>query len=152
MPILPKHAWEGKAFDQTTIEPIIGSGPYVMGDIKPGESITYKKNPDYWGKSLPISRGLWNFDAVRFDYYRDANSAFEAFKKGEADVRIEGDPVRWTIDYDFAGRRAKARSSRKRSSRGLPPGTRALPSTRAARCSKTRACARRFSMSSTLNG
>ena len=101
MPILAKHAWEGKAFDQTTIEPIIGSGPYVMADIKPGESITYKKNPDYWGKSQPISRGLWNFDEVRFDYYRDANSAFEAFKKGEADVRIEGDPVRWSANYDF---------------------------------------------------
>jgi peptide/nickel transport system substrate-binding protein len=101
MPILPKHAWEGKAFDQTTVEPIIGSGPYMMGEIKPGESITYKKNQDYWGKALPISRGLWNFDEVRFDYYRDANSAFEAFKKGEADVRIEGDPVRWGSNYDF---------------------------------------------------
>lgn len=101
MPILPKHAWEGKTFEQTTVDAITGSGPYVMGTIKPGESIVYRKNPDYWGKSLPISRGLWNFDEVRFDYYRDANSAFEAFKKGEADVRIEGDPVRWASNYDF---------------------------------------------------
>ena len=102
MPILPKHAWEGKAFDQTTTEAIIGSGPYIMADIKPGESITYKKNPDYWGKALAINKGLWNFDTVRFDYYRDANAAFEAFKKGEADVRQEDDPVRWTSGYDFA--------------------------------------------------
>ena len=101
MPILPKHVWEGKAFDQTTVDPLIGSGPYVMEEIKPGESITYKKNPDYWGKDLPISKGLWNFDTLRFDYYRDANAAFEAFKKGEADVRQEDDPARWTSGYDF---------------------------------------------------
>lgn len=101
MPIIPKHVWEGKAFDQTTVEPLIGSGPYVMGEIKPGESITYKKNPDYWGKNLPINKGVWNFDAVRLDYYRDANAAFEAFKKGEADIRQEDDPVRWTSAYDF---------------------------------------------------
>ena len=101
MPILPKHAWEGKAFDETSLDPIIGSGPYVIAEVKVGESITYKKNPGYWGKSLAITKGLWNFDTVRFDYYRDANAAFEAFKKGDADVRTESDPVRWTTGYDF---------------------------------------------------
>ena len=101
MPIVPKHAWEGKAFDETSLDPIIGSGPYVISEVKAGESITYKKNPDYWGKALAITRGLWNFDTVRFDYYRDANAAFEAFKKGDADVRTEGDPVRWSTGYDF---------------------------------------------------
>ena len=101
MPILPKHAWEGKAFDETSMDPIMGSGPYVIAEAKPGESITYKKNPDYWGKSLPLSKGLWNFDAIRYDYYRDANAAFEAFKKGDVDVRTEGDPVRWATGYDF---------------------------------------------------
>jgi peptide/nickel transport system substrate-binding protein len=101
MPILPKHAWEGKAFDETSLDPIIGSGPYVIGEVKAGESIIYRKNPGYWGKNLPLSRGVWNFDTVRFDYYRDANAAFEAFKKGDADVRIEGDPVRWATGYDF---------------------------------------------------
>ena len=101
MPIVPKHAWEGKAFDETSLDPIIGSGPYVIAEVKAGESITYKKNPDYWGKGLAITRGLWNFDTVRFDYYRDANAAFEAFKKGDVDVRTEGDPVRWSTGYDF---------------------------------------------------
>jgi peptide/nickel transport system substrate-binding protein len=101
MPILPKHDWEGKAFDETSLFPITGSGPYTIASVKAGESITYKKNPDYWGKALPINRGLWNFDTVKFDYYRDANAAFEAFKKGDADVRIEGDPVRWATGYDF---------------------------------------------------
>ena len=101
MPIFPKHAWEGKAFDETSLNAIVGSGPYVIGEVKAGESITYKKNPDYWGKNLPISKGVWNFDTVRFDYYRDANAAFEAFKKGDADVRTESDPVRWNTGYDF---------------------------------------------------
>jgi peptide/nickel transport system substrate-binding protein len=102
MPILSKKSWEGRNFDETTLQPIIGSGPYVIGDVKPDESVTYKKNPDYWGKGLAINKGFWNFDTVRFDYYRDANAAFEAFKKGEADVRMEEDPNRWTKAYDFA--------------------------------------------------
>ena len=101
MPVLPKHAWDGKAFDETSLNPIVGSGPYVIAEAKAGESITYKKNPDYWGKNLALNKGLWNFDTVRFDYYRDANAAFEAFKKGDVDVRIEGDPVRWATGYDF---------------------------------------------------
>lgn len=101
MPIIPKHIWQDKAFDQTSVEPMVGSGPYTMTDIRPGESITYKKNSDYWGKNLAINKGVWNFDTVRLDYYRDANAAFEAFKKGEADIRQEDDPVRWTGGYDF---------------------------------------------------
>jgi len=101
MPILPKAQWQGKDFAQTTLDPIVGSGPYVMDKIKAGETITYKKNSDYWGKALPIGKGLWNFDTVRFDYYRDANAAFEAFKSGLADVRIETDPGRWNTSYDF---------------------------------------------------
>ncbi len=101
MPILPKHAWEGKAFDETSLDPLIGSGPYVMAEVKAGESITYKKNPDYWGKNLGLGKGLWNFETVRYDYYRDANAAFEAFKKGDADIRTEGDPTRWATGYDF---------------------------------------------------
>jgi peptide/nickel transport system substrate-binding protein len=101
MPVLPKHAWGGKAFDETSLNPIVGSGPYVIAEAKAGESITYKKNPDYWGKNLALNKGLWNFDTVRFDYYRDANAAFEAFKKGDVDVRIETDPVRLASGYDF---------------------------------------------------
>ena len=101
MPILPKHAWEGKIFDESSLALLVGSGPYVIGEVRPGESITYKKNPDYWGKDLAIGKGLWNFETVRYDYYRDANAAFEAFKKGDADIRTEGDPTRWATGYDF---------------------------------------------------
>ena len=101
MPILSKKSWEGKNFEDTTIVPIIGTGPYVYGDVKPGEMISYKKNANYWGKNLPFNKGLWNFDLFRFDYYRDANSAFEAFKKGDVDIRSESDPTRWTTGFDF---------------------------------------------------
>ena len=101
MPILSKKFWDGKVFDESTVAPLVGSGPYVFGDIKPGEMISYKKNPDYWGKNLAYNRGLWNFDTFRFDYYKDANAAFEAFKKGDADVRSEGDPTRWSTGYKF---------------------------------------------------
>jgi peptide/nickel transport system substrate-binding protein len=102
MPILSKKSWEGRNFDETTLTPLIGSGPYVFGDVKTDQSITYKKNADYWGKNLAINKGIWNFETVRFDYYGDANAAFEAFKKGDVDVRLEEDPNRWTKAYDFA--------------------------------------------------
>lgn len=101
MPVLSKAFWQGKDFAATTLESIIGSGPYVIQSVKAGETIVFARNPGYWGKDLPLQRGLWNFDEVRFDYYRDANAAFEAFKSGLADVRIEGDPVRWNTGYDF---------------------------------------------------
>jgi peptide/nickel transport system substrate-binding protein len=101
MPVLSKAFWQGKDFAQTTLDPLIGSGPYTMATIKPGETIIYKKNPGYWGKDLPLQKGLFNFDEVRLDYYRDANAAFEAFKSGLADIRVEADPVRWNTGYDF---------------------------------------------------
>ena len=101
MPVLSKRFWADRTFDATTLDPIAGSGPYVIGEIKAGETVIFRKNPDYWGKGLAITRGLWNFDSVRFDYYRDANAAFEAFKTGQADVRIETDPTRWATGYDF---------------------------------------------------
>lgn len=101
MPVLPKHAWEGRDFEKTTLEALVGSGPYRMEAIRPGEGIVYRRNHDYWGKALPINRGLWNFEEVRIDYYRDNNATFEAFKKGLSDIRVETDPIRWSTGYDF---------------------------------------------------
>jgi peptide/nickel transport system substrate-binding protein len=101
MPIFSKKSAEGRVFDETNMTPLIGSGPYIVGEAVPDVKIVYKKNPDYWGKNLAIVKGLWNFDTVRFDYYRDANGTLEAFKKGDADVRMESDPVKWTTAYDF---------------------------------------------------
>ncbi|MBG1231640.1 extracellular solute-binding protein [Aestuariivirga litoralis] len=101
MPVLPKAAWKDKDFEVSSLDAMVGSGPYMFGDIRAGDSVTFKKNPAYWGKNLAINKGLWNFDTLRFDYYKDANTAFEAFKKGEADIRIENDPIRWATGYDF---------------------------------------------------
>lgn len=101
MPILPKHYWEKRDFEASTLDPIMGSGPYVLAEIKQGERVSFRKNPDYWGKDVPANRGLWNFDEVRIDYLRDGNSAFESFKRGLADIRVEADATRWTYAYDF---------------------------------------------------
>lgn len=101
MSVISKKSLAGRDFESPSMDGFVGTGPYVLGEAKPDEIVTYKKNPDYWGKALPINKGLWNFDTVRIDYYRDANTAFEAFKKGDADIRTESDPVRWTSAYDF---------------------------------------------------
>ena len=102
MPILPRHAFAARAFDSTTLEPLIGSGPYTISEVRPGERVLFTRNPNYWGRDLPVSRGLWNFDAIQLDFYRDEQAAFEAFKKGLSDIRIEIDPSRWSLGYDFA--------------------------------------------------
>ena len=101
MPVLPQHAIDVATFEETTLAKPIGSGPYVVADVDPGRSVTLKRDPNYWGRALGINRGLWNFDALRFDYYRDANAYFEAFKSGIYDVRSETDPGRWQTGYDI---------------------------------------------------
>ena len=79
----------------------MGSGPYRVTAINPGSSVTLTRNPDYWGRDLPINRGLWNFDEIRLDFYRDSNGQFEAFKRGFYDFRVESEPLRWHDGYDF---------------------------------------------------
>ena len=101
MPILSKAYWQGKDFEASSLTPAISSGPYVIADVKPGDSLILKKNPNYWGKGLAYNKGLWNFDMLRMDWYKDTNGLFEAFKKGDADIRIESDPARWSNSYDF---------------------------------------------------
>ena len=101
MPVLPKHAIDAATFEETSFDKPVGSGPYVVSTVDPGKSVTLKRDPNYWGRELAVNRGLWNFDEVRFDYYRDGNTHFEAFKKGLYDVRTETDPGRWQTGYDF---------------------------------------------------
>ncbi len=101
MPVLAKHAIDPATFEQTTFKPLLGSGPYSVSAVRPGESVTFARDTSYWGRDLPINRGLWNFNSIRFDYYRDGNTHFEAFKKGLYDVRNETDPGRWQTAYDF---------------------------------------------------
>lgn len=103
MPILPKHAIDPDTFDQTTLVPIIGTGPYLLTNVEQGEHILLTKNPDYWGKDLPVKKGRDNFDEIRIDYYRDTNALFEAFKKGLVDVYFESDPNNWSDGYGGRG-------------------------------------------------
>jgi peptide/nickel transport system substrate-binding protein len=105
MPVLPKHAVDAATFENSTLKKPIGSGPYVVAEVDPGKSVTFKRDPNYWGRDLPINRGLWNFNELRFDFYRDGNSYFEAFKAGLYDVRSETDPGRWQTGYDFPAAR-----------------------------------------------
>jgi peptide/nickel transport system substrate-binding protein len=101
MPVLPRHAVDVATFEETSLAPPVGSGPYLVTAVKAGSSVTLTRNPDYWGRGLPINRGLWNFDEIRLEFYRDANAQFEAFKRGLYDFRVEHEPLRWHESYDF---------------------------------------------------
>ena len=105
MPVLARHAVNPATFEETSFQTPLGSGPYVVSQVDPGKSVTLKRDPNYWGRDLPINRGLWNFDEIRFDYYREANSHLEAFKRGLYDIRNEHDPGRWQVAYDFPAAR-----------------------------------------------
>jgi peptide/nickel transport system substrate-binding protein len=119
MPILPKHATDPSAFEQTSFTPPLGSGPYRAAEVRAGESVLLKRNPDYWGRDLGVNQGYWNFDEIRFEYYRDGNAEFEAFKKGLVDVRAETDPGRWKTAYDVPAVR-DGRILKEAFSTGLP--------------------------------
>jgi peptide/nickel transport system substrate-binding protein len=106
MPVLPRHAVDPETFEETTMTGPIGSGPYRVSAVRPGASVTLTRNPDYWGRDLPANRGLWNFDEVRIDYYRESNGQFEAFKRGLYDFRNETEPLRWHDGYDFPAARS----------------------------------------------
>ena len=106
MPVLPRHAVDPETFEDTTMTGPVGSGPYRVSAVRPGASVTLTRNPDYWGRDLPANRGLWNFDEIRFDYYRESNGQFEAFKRGLYDFRNENEPLRWHDGYDFAAARS----------------------------------------------
>ncbi len=99
MPVLAKHQFDAESFERTSLEPFISSGPYTFGRIDRGRSISYSRNPNYWGKDLPVNRGRFNFDEVRYDYYRDASVMIEEFKTGQIDIRPEEDPARWAEGY-----------------------------------------------------
>jgi peptide/nickel transport system substrate-binding protein len=125
MPVLAKHTINPATFEDTSFEPLLGSGPYTVSAVKPGENVTFKRDTNYWGRDLPINRGLWNFDTIRYDYYRDGNTHFEAFKKGLYDLRVETDPGRWQTAYDFPALR-DGRVAKEDLPYGLPKGMQGL--------------------------
>lgn len=100
MPILPAHEWQGRDFNQTTLRPPVASGPYKIAKVDPGRSVTFARDPNYWGKDLPTAQGMYNFDEVVLEYYRDDNVALQAFKAGQFDLRREPDPRKWSSAYE----------------------------------------------------
>lgn len=100
-PILPKHATNVERFDQSTLTPPVGSGPYRVGAIRQGEKITYVRDPNYWGRTIPSKVGQDNYDEISVEYFLQETSLFEAFKKGDIDVFPEGSPTKWARSYDF---------------------------------------------------
>lgn len=100
-PVLPKHAINVETFADSTLTPLMGSGPYKVKSLEAGKQIVYEKDPNYWGKDLPVMKGLFNFDEIAIEYFRQQTTLFEAFKKGIIDVYSEGDPSKWQRAYDF---------------------------------------------------
>lgn len=120
-PILKKAEWEGRSFDETTLTPVTGSGPYVIDEFEPGRTIKLRRDPDYWGRDLPINRGVNNFDTIRVEYFREGSALWEAFKGGELSVFRDGDSSRWRDGYNFAAA-TEGRIKRSETPHGRPTG------------------------------
>ncbi|MDM9628047.1 extracellular solute-binding protein [Rhizobium sp. S152] len=101
LPILPKHAIDPEAFDRTSLATPIGSGPYKVKTVRPGESITYERDPNYWGKDIPAKVGLDNYDQITVQYFLQDTTLFESFKKGDIDIYPDGSPGHWASAYNF---------------------------------------------------
>ncbi len=108
LPILPKHFWEGKSANgeprdlgKSSLEIPLGSGPYRIKEVDAGRTIAYERVKDWWAKDLPASKGQWNFDEIRFVYFRDRVPAFEAFKSGQLDFWRESSAKSWATAFDF---------------------------------------------------
>lgn len=125
MPILPRHKIDAEAFENTSLEPPLGSGPYVVAAVDAGRSLTYRRNPDWWARDLPVARGRFNLDDIRLEFFRDSASLFEAFKAGEVDVRPEDEPGRWIEGYTFPAA-ADGRVLKREFDTRLPSGMSAL--------------------------
>jgi microcin C transport system substrate-binding protein len=100
IPILPKHYWQDREFDKTTLEPPLGSGPYKIAKFEPGRYIDWERVDDYWGKDLPVNRGFYNLDRLHYQYYLDDTVIRQALKAGDLDFRVENQAKAWAVDYD----------------------------------------------------
>lgn len=100
MPILSKKSFATRKFKETTMVPLLGSGPYRMSKVVPGRSVTYERVKNHWAERLPVHVGRYNFDTIQVDYYRDRTVALEAFFAGEYDFREEFTSRSWASEYD----------------------------------------------------
>ncbi len=100
LPILSKAYYATRDFEKTTLEPPLGSGPYKVGRFKAGTFVTYVRRPDYWARDLPVNRGIYNLDEVRYEYYRDRTLELEGLLAGTIDFREEFTSKDWATGYD----------------------------------------------------
>ena len=101
LPVLSKAYYAQHPFEQTTLDPPLGSGPYKISDFRPGTNVTYKLRPDYWAKELNVNRGRFNFDELRYEYYRDRNIELEGLKSATFDLREEFTSIDWATGYNI---------------------------------------------------
>lgn len=104
-PIFSKKFYATRPFEETTLEPPLGSGAYKVGAFEQGRFNSFDRVPDYWGKDLPVNVGQANFDRVRYEYFSDSNVAFEGFKAGAYTLRQEDTARIWATGYDFPAMR-----------------------------------------------
>ena len=104
--VLPRHYWEGKDFEKTTLDIPLGSGPYKIDTFEAGRFIALRRVPDYWGAKLAVNVGQNNYDVIRYEYFRDRTVSLEAFKAGAYDLRVENQASAWATRYDSPARAA----------------------------------------------
>ncbi len=97
LPVLSKAYWKKRDFEKTSLEIPVTSGPYIIDEVVPNRSVSYRRNPNYWAKDLNVNKGMYNFDEIRYDVYRDTTVAVEAFKAGLTDVRLENEAKKWQV-------------------------------------------------------
>lgn len=100
LPVLPKHFYDGTPFEETWLKKPLGSGPYEVADFKPGSHVIYRRRKDYWAKDLPVIRGHYNFDELRYEYYRDRTAELQNLLNGTFDLREEFTSVDWATAYN----------------------------------------------------
>jgi peptide/nickel transport system substrate-binding protein len=100
-PILKAADFEGRDFEASSLDRLTGSGPYVIDRVDPGVSITYRRNPDWWARDLPVNRGQWNFDTITYEYFANPTATFEAVTSGLVTAYREDNLANWASRYDF---------------------------------------------------
>ena len=152
MPILSKAYYTSTAFEETTLTPPLGSGPYRIESVDAGRGIVYRRDPGYWGRHLPINRGQHNFDRISYDYYRDDEVMMEAFRAGEYDLRQELSAARWVDRLRLPGGGRTAASCSNSCRTGAPPACSPWSSTPARRSSPSARSVTRSHSPSTSSG
>ncbi|MTI14654.1 extracellular solute-binding protein [Sansalvadorimonas verongulae] len=99
LPVLASHWWQNRDFSETTLDIPIGSGPYKIHRFQPGRFVEYKRDPNYWAKDIPTNIGRYNFDIVRYDFFRDNHITVEAINSGQLNWQLESDPRFWEKGY-----------------------------------------------------